>query len=59
MCVGNELAGMFLFFFGATLLQNYSITLSDPNVDMWGECGITLTPQDHTFLITPINKNVK
>ncbi|CAG9863597.1 unnamed protein product [Phyllotreta striolata] len=51
MCVGHELATMFVFLFAVTLLQNFSFTIADKNVDLWGECGITLTPKHHKFLL--------
>ncbi|XP_056647665.1 cytochrome P450 18a1 isoform X3 [Diorhabda sublineata] len=54
MCVGDELARMFQFLFSATILQKFSFSLRDENFDTWGECGITLTPVDHKFIIKKV-----
>lgn len=53
MCVGDELARMFLVFFGGTLIQNFDISVVDP-VDLRGDCGITLTPKMHKLVFTQL-----
>jgi ecdysteroid 25-hydroxylase CYP306A1 len=51
MCVGDELAKMFLYLFGATLVQNFHISCEDlAELDLTGECGITLTPKPHRLI---------
>lgn len=48
MCVGEELARMLLFLFGAKILQRFKLSVSGP-IDFMGECGITLTPKPHNI----------
>lgn len=51
MCVGEELARMLLFLFGATILQKFTIKLPLNEIpDVSGECGITLTPQKYKLV---------
>lgn len=52
MCVGEELARMLLFLFGASLIQKFTLSINE-NCDLIGECGITLTPknQDINFKV--------
>ncbi|RZC38401.1 cytochrome P450 306a1 [Asbolus verrucosus] len=55
MCVGDELARMFLFLFGATLIQNFYISCEDKNnIDLNGDCGITLTPKPHKLVFAKL-----
>lgn len=51
MCVGEELARMLLFLFGASILQKFALKLpADELPDVTGECGITLTPKKHKLV---------
>ncbi|CAH1998239.1 unnamed protein product [Acanthoscelides obtectus] len=52
MCVGDELARSLMFLFVVTTLQNFRISLEDQNVDLNGECGITLTPKHHRLIFS-------
>lgn len=54
MCVGDELARMILYLFGATILQNFSLELEDEDVDLTGDCGITLTPKPHKLIFSKV-----
>ncbi|RZC36682.1 p450 domain containing protein, partial [Asbolus verrucosus] len=46
MCVGEELAKMSLFLFGATILQKFKVECDDrAKIDLTGICGLTLTPK--------------
>ncbi|KAJ8944550.1 hypothetical protein NQ318_009713 [Aromia moschata] len=54
MCVGDELARMLLFLFGATIIQNFELTLERYDADLTGECGITLTPKPHRLIFSEI-----
>ncbi|CAH1118929.1 unnamed protein product [Phaedon cochleariae] len=59
MCVGDELARMLLFSFGANIVQHFSFVLEDKNTDFIGDCGITLTPKSHKIIFTKTNIVVK
>lgn len=53
MCIGDDLARMFLFMFSVKIFQEFRISLEDPaGVDLSGECGITLTPPDYKLIFT-------
>lgn len=52
MCVGDELARMMLYLFGTTILQKFIVELEDENVDLTGDCGITLTPKPHRLIFS-------
>lgn len=45
MCVGEDLAKMLLFLFGASILQKFRLEVVG-SVDVKGDCGITLTPKE-------------
>ncbi|KAJ8985272.1 hypothetical protein NQ317_007058, partial [Molorchus minor] len=47
MCVGDELARMLLFLFGAAIVQNFELGLEFTEPNLTGDCGITLTPKPH------------
>nr|QZM07476.1 cytochrome P450 monooxygenase CYP306A1 [Lasioderma serricorne] len=49
MCVGEDLAKILLFLFGGSIIRKFRLEVTD--VDVKGECGITLTPkkQDIVF----------
>ncbi|XP_064210742.1 cytochrome P450 306a1 isoform X1 [Tribolium castaneum] len=53
MCVGDELARMFLYLFGAALVKNFAISCMG-EVDLTGDCGITLTPKPHELIFTSL-----
>ncbi|KYQ50759.1 hypothetical protein ALC60_10155 [Trachymyrmex zeteki] len=54
MCVGDELAKMILFLFGARFLHSFVISVpSGMRLDLEGECGITLFPKPHRLVFTP------
>nr|QYA71960.1 cytochrome P450 [Anoplophora glabripennis] len=55
MCVGDELARMMLYLFGATILQKFSVELEDEHVDLIGVCGITLTPNSHKLIFSKVS----
>ncbi|XP_066995609.2 cytochrome P450 306a1 [Anabrus simplex] len=54
VCVGEELAHMLLFLFGATILHQFQLSVP-PGVelDLRGENGITLTPKHQCLVFTP------
>ena len=50
MCVGDELAKIVLFLYAGRILQQFTISLADKlNLDLDGECGITLVPKPHSL----------
>jgi hypothetical protein len=54
MCVGEELARMTLFLFGAAIIQKFNITAPDGiDIDLEGECGFNLTPKPQKLLFIP------
>ena len=54
MCVGEELARMLLFLFGATIIHKFNVKAPEGvTIDLEGECGIVLTPKPQTLLLTP------
>lgn len=54
VCIGEELARMFVFLFGVGILKNYCIeTVGDPAKSLEGVCGITLTPGQQKLKFTP------
>jgi ecdysteroid 25-hydroxylase CYP306A1 len=54
MCVGEELARMTLFLFGAAIVQKFNITApDDADIDLEGECGFTLAPKPQKLLFIP------
>ncbi|XP_055843541.1 cytochrome P450 306a1 [Episyrphus balteatus] len=57
MCPGEEMAKMLLFLFVGLTLINFEIYIP-PNeeINMEGECGITLTPPPHKLLFKPLSK---
>ncbi|KAJ8676569.1 hypothetical protein QAD02_012356 [Eretmocerus hayati] len=51
MCPGEDLARMILFLFGARILYNFSITVpSNEEIDLEGQCGITLVPKPQNLI---------
>jgi ecdysteroid 25-hydroxylase len=52
MCMGEELAKMFLYLFSANILQRFEIKVGeDPEkLDMNGITGLTLSPPDHKLI---------
>lgn len=53
MCIGDDLARIFLFMFSVNILQTFQISLEDPDgINLSGECGITLTPPDYKLIFT-------
>lgn len=53
MCVGEELARMLIFFFGAAVVQNFTISApAEPPLDLEGDVGITLTPRPQNLVFT-------
>ncbi|KAI4500834.1 hypothetical protein M0802_004045 [Mischocyttarus mexicanus] len=53
ICVGDELAKMILFLFSARILHRFVISIPpNINVDLEGECGITLIPKPHCLVFT-------
>lgn len=56
MCIGDELARMLLLLFSASILQQFNITLQNKNLDLNGECGITLTPPSHELIFIKRSK---
>ncbi|XP_018405675.1 PREDICTED: cytochrome P450 306a1-like, partial [Cyphomyrmex costatus] len=54
MCVGDELAKMILFLFGARFLHSFVISVPPgTDLDLEGECGITLFPKPYRLIFTP------
>ncbi|XP_011339143.2 cytochrome P450 306a1 isoform X2 [Ooceraea biroi] len=54
MCVGDELAKMMLFLLAARMLHSFAISLpTDAQIDLEGECGITLVPKPHRLIFMP------
>lgn len=58
MCIGDELAKIMLFLFGATIIQEFKLerVLKDGPLEdlLQGDCGITLTPKDHEIIFTSV-----
>ncbi|KAJ9590642.1 hypothetical protein L9F63_016313 [Diploptera punctata] len=53
MCVGEELGRMLLFLFGATIIHRFTVSPPDGvELDLEGECGITLTPKAQKLIFT-------
>ncbi|XP_020284839.1 cytochrome P450 306a1 [Pseudomyrmex gracilis] len=54
VCVGDELAKMILFLLAARILYSFDISVP-PNtqIDLEGECGITLIPKSYRLVFTP------
>ncbi|XP_055389918.1 cytochrome P450 306a1, partial [Condylostylus longicornis] len=51
MCLGDELARMILLLYAGSILRNFNLSLPPfENINFEGECGITLTPPNHTFI---------
>ncbi|XP_071050541.1 cytochrome P450 306a1 isoform X1 [Onthophagus taurus] len=51
MCVGDEFARMVMFLFGVGVLQEFFVCAPDGiDLDVTGDCGITLTPKDHELV---------
>lgn len=51
ICVGEELARMMLFLFAGRILQEFEITPPpEDNLDLTGDCGITLTPKPQRLM---------
>lgn len=52
MCVGEELAKMFLNLFAANILLNFNIKVGkdSDNMDLSGICGLTLTPPEYNLI---------
>lgn len=52
MCVGEELAKMFLYLFSANILLNFRIKggRDFDNLDFSGIRGLTLSPPDHNLI---------
>ncbi|KAJ8917691.1 hypothetical protein NQ315_005138 [Exocentrus adspersus] len=55
MCVGDELARMILCLFGITIIQNFSLKLEN-DVNLTGQCGITLNPKPHKLIFERLNE---
>jgi ecdysteroid 25-hydroxylase CYP306A1 len=54
MCVGEELARMLLFLFGAAIIHKFNIKVPEGvDIDLDGNCGITLTPKPQRLLFIP------
>ncbi|XP_030381944.1 cytochrome P450 306a1 [Scaptodrosophila lebanonensis] len=56
MCPGDELARMMLILFAGRILRRFQLSLAG-EVDMEGQCGITLSPKDYElqFAIVPVH----
>lgn len=51
MCIGDDWAKVIMFLFATTILQKFSLDVEDEkNVDLNGDCGITLTPKEHQII---------
>ncbi|XP_024945639.1 cytochrome P450 306a1 isoform X2 [Cephus cinctus] len=53
MCLGEDLAKMMLFLFTGRILQRLNLTSpEDQQLDLTGECGITMTPKPYRLIFT-------
>lgn len=54
MCVGEELARMLLFLFGATIIHRFNVQAPEGvTIDLEGDCGMMLNPKAQKLLLTP------
>lgn len=55
MCLGEELARMLLQLYAGLIVRNFKLELSaGADVNMDGQCGITLTPTAYKLKLTEI-----
>lgn len=59
MCLGEELAKMFLNLFAANILLNFNIKLGSDSdkLDLSGICGLTLSPPEHFLIFEKRQRN--
>lgn len=52
MCVGEELAKMFLNLFVANILLNFNVKMGqdEDELDLSGICGLALSPPEHYLI---------